>query len=109
MGAAGQAEARRHHASERNIVVCSSSPGSSWGALRYLLTAFWVVLVALWVCALNAQRLYDTFLAPCPGPVLEPEPRPTPWCIAAARELAREVQVADAGSVRHLGCLLSVS
>ena len=108
MGAAGQAEVRKQHASERNIVVCSSSPGGSWGALHYLVTAIWVVLVALWVCALNAQRLYDTFLAPCPGPVLEPEPRHTPWCIAFARELAREVQVADAGSVRPLGCLLGV-
>lgn len=102
MGAAGQAEARRQQAPERNVVVCSSSPGSNWGALQYLLGVFWVILVALWVCALNAQRLYDTFLAPCPGPVLEPEPRHTPWCIAFARELAREVQVADAGSVRRL-------
>ena len=103
MGAAGQADARRQQAPGGSVVVCSSSPGSSWSALHYLLTAFWVVLVALWVCALNAQRLYDTFLAPCPGPVLEPEPRHTPWCVAFARELAREVQVADAGSVRHVG------
>jgi len=59
-----------------------------------------VLLVTLWLCAMNAQRLYDTFLAPCPGPVLEPQPRNTPWCVAFARDLAREVAAADAGPVR---------
>ena len=101
MGGAGQADARRQQGPERNVIVCSGSPESGRGALHYLLGAFWVILVALWVCALNAQRLYDTFLAPCPGPVLRPEPRHSPSCIAFARELAKEVQVADAGSVRH--------
>ncbi len=56
--------------------------------------------MTLWLCVLNSQHLYKTFLAPCPGPVLQPEPRKTPWCKSFAKELAKEVETFDAASVR---------
>ena len=100
MGAATHREEQR---GPRNVVVCPGSSDSGRSVLQYALGAFWVLLVTLWLCAMNAQRLYDTFLAPCPGPVPEPAPRHTPWCVAFAKQLAREVEVSDAGSVRS-GC-----
>ncbi len=98
--AAGPSDLRRQQADRRNVVECYSTTESGRGVAHYALGAFWVLLVTLWLCAMNAQRLYDTFLAPCPGPVLEPQPRNTPWCVAFARDLAREVAAADAGPVR---------
>lgn len=98
--AAGPSDPRRQQLDRRNVVVCSNSTGDSRGVVYYALGAFWVLLVTLWLCAMNAQRLYDMFLAPCLGPVLEPQPRNTPWCVAFARDLAKEVAAADGGPVR---------
>jgi hypothetical protein len=101
--AAGPSNPRRQQADRRNVVECYNSTDTGRGVAHYVLGAFWVLLVTLWLCAMNAQRLYDTFLAPCPGPVLEPQPRNTPWCVAFARDLAREVAAADARPVRAPG------
>ncbi len=101
--AAGPSDSRRQQTDRRNVVECYNSTETGRGVAHYVLGAFWVLLVTLWLCAMNAQRLYDTFLAPCPGPVLEPQPRNTPWCVAFARDLAREVAAADAGPVRAPG------
>ena len=101
MGAAGQAEARRQQPAQRNI-GCSAGPDSGWGigrACRNLGILGIFITVTLWLCALNSQRLYYIFLAPCSGPVLQPETRKTPWCKSFAKELVKEVETSDAGSV----------